>query len=80
MIVLNKIKTRNEGEDLILSSLLEIDENNFELAVRIKGVEWHKYAVTDRLDAFCGECYHMQCVMDMILNAKIKFRENSYII
>ena len=49
MIVLNKIKTRNEGEDLILSSLLEIDENNFELAVRIKGVEWHKYAVTDRV-------------------------------
>ena len=52
MIVLNKIKSKNEGDDLILSSLLEIDENNFELAVRIKGVEWHKYAVTDRLDAF----------------------------
>ena len=52
MIVLNKIKSKNEGDDLILSSLLEIDENNFELAVRIKGLEWHKYAVTDRLDAF----------------------------
>lgn len=48
MIVLNKIKSKNEGDDLILSSLLEIDENNFELAVRIKGLEWHKYAVTDR--------------------------------
>ena len=42
MIVLNKIKSKNEGDDLILSSLLEIDENNFELAVRIKGLEWHK--------------------------------------
>ena len=52
MIVLNKIKSKNEGDDLILSSLLEIDENNFELAVRIKGLEWLKYAVTDRLDAF----------------------------
>ena len=41
MIVLNKIKSKNEGDDLILSSLLEIDENNFELAVRIIGLEWH---------------------------------------
>lgn len=52
MIVINKIKSREEGNDLILSSLLEIDETKFDLLVRLKGTEWHKYAVTDRLDAF----------------------------
>lgn len=52
MIVINKIKSREEGNDLILSSLLEIDETKFDLLVRLKGTEWYKYAVTDRLDAF----------------------------
>lgn len=52
MIVINKVKSREEGNDLILSSLLEIDETKFDLLVRLKGTEWHKYAVTDRLDAF----------------------------
>lgn len=52
MIVINKIKCRVDGNDLILSSLLEIDETKFDLLVRLKGKEWHRYAVTDRLDAF----------------------------
>lgn len=31
MIVINKIKSREEGNDLILSSLLEIDEEILDL-------------------------------------------------
>lgn len=33
MIVINKVKSREEGNDLILSSLLEIDETKFDLLV-----------------------------------------------
>mgnify|MGYP007039795127 CR=1 FL=1 len=35
MIVINKIKSREEGNDLILSSLLEIDETKFDLLVKL---------------------------------------------
>lgn len=52
MIVINKIRSHEEENDLVLSSLLEIDEAKFDLLVRIKGTEWHQYAVLDRLDAF----------------------------
>lgn len=52
MITIGKIKSVNEGDILSLKSNIAIDDRNFELYVKIMGEEWHKYAVTDRADAF----------------------------
>lgn len=52
MIKINEIKTNLDGEILNLVSTLEFDNKTFDLIISIKGKEYHKYAVTDRADAF----------------------------
>lgn len=52
MIIISKIQEKVIRDDKILLSNIDIDGEIFELVVKIKGKEWHKYAVSDRVDAF----------------------------
>lgn len=73
MIKISKINEYNDGEKLLLISKLDIDGKIFDLKVKIQGEQWHKYAVTDRLDAFLWGVlpYAMRHHHDIICEAPV---------